>query len=88
VIGTKESSQSTNRYRAIVTVLCLVFAARRCRSTSGRVRWSNRPSRWTDRGISKHGEPRSPTPVRTGPSTGTMAFVAIRQLSPARLPVG
>ena len=34
------------------------------------------------------GEPSSPTSCRTGPSIGTMALVAIRQLSPTRLEPG
>ncbi len=41
-----------------------------------------------DRGISKHGEPSSPTLARTGPSSGTMALVAIMQFSPVRPPAG
>ena len=66
----------------MVTVLCRYLAARRRRSWSPLVRWSNRLSRWTVRGISKLGEPRSPTFSRTSPSIGIMTFVARRQLSP------
>jgi hypothetical protein len=39
-------------------------------------------SRSTVRGISKLGDPRRPVFVRTGPSIGTITFVARRQLSP------
>ncbi len=39
-------------------------------------------SRSTTRGISKAGEPRSPTFSRTGPSVGIMTLVASRQFAP------
>ena len=52
-------------------------AARRRSFRSSKAR-----SRCTERGISKGGEPSSPTSSRTGPSIGTMTFVASRQLSP------
>ena len=71
----------------MVTRLCLFLAARRRRSSSPLIRWSNRLSRSTVRGISKLGEPSSPTPSRTFPSIGTRTFVASRQLSPV-LPCG
>ncbi len=45
-------------------------------------------SRITDRGISNGGEPSSPTPSRTGPSSGTITLVASRQLSPVLPPEG
>ena len=53
------------------------------RSSAGSVT-SSWWSRSTVRGISKLGEPSRPTPSRTGPSIGTMTFVASRQLSPVR----
>jgi hypothetical protein len=45
-------------------------------------------SRSTERGISNGGEPSRPTPERTGPSSGIIAFVATRMFSPIRAPVG
>ena len=71
----------------MVTKLCLFLAARRRRSSSPCLRWSKLLSRSTDRGISKAGEPSSPTFSRTLPLIGTMTFVASRQLSPV-LPRG
>ena len=64
------------------TRLCLFLAARRRRIASPLARSLSLLSRSTVRGISKLGEPRSPTPSRTSPSIGTRTFVARRQLSP------
>ena len=72
----------------MVRMLYRFFAARRRRSWSPVRRWSNRLSRSTDRGISKHGEPSRPTPSRIFPSSGTITFVASRQLSPVLPPGG
>ena len=72
----------------MVARLCLFLAARRRRNSSPVFRWSNLLSRWTERGISKQGEPRSPTFSRIFPSIGTMTFVASRQLSPVLPPAG
>ena len=72
----------------MVTMLCRFLARRRRRSSSPRLPWSNPLSRSTVRGISKLGEPSSPTSSRTLPSIGTMTFVASRQLSPVLLCAG
>ena len=70
----------------MVTRLCLFLAARRRRSPLRvAARWSNVLSRSTVRGISKLGEPSSPTFSRTLPSMGTSTFVPSRQLSPTLL---
>ena len=45
-------------------------------------------SRSTMRGISKHGEPSSPTFSRTGPSIGIMVLVPSRQFAPVRPSTG
>ena len=71
-----------NRHHRMVTKLCLFLAARRRRNSSPCFRWSKLLSRSTERGISKAGEPSSPTLSRTFPLIGTMTFVASRQLSP------
>jgi hypothetical protein len=83
----KTNSHRANRHHKMVMKLCLFLAARPRRNSSPRFRWSNRLSRSTDRGISKGGEPSSPTFSRTLPSIGTMTFVASMQLSPV-LPRG
>ena len=72
----------------MVPRLCRFFARSRRRNSSPVLRWSKRGSLVTERGISKHGEPSSPTLARTGPSRGTMALVAIKQFSPVRPPAG
>ena len=72
----------------MVARLCRFFARSRRRNSSPVLRWSKRSSVVADRGIWKHGEPSSPMLSWTGPSSGTIAFVAIRQFSPVRPPAG
>ena len=54
----------------MVTQVVPVLRGERRRSSSPSLRWSNRLSRSTERGISKQGEPSRPTPSRTSPSSG------------------
>ena len=77
----KTKNHRANKHHKMVTKLCLFLAASRRRSPSPCFRWSKLLSRSTDRGISKAGEPSSPTFSRTLPLIGTMTFVASRQLS-------
>lgn len=72
----------------MVAALCRFLAVRPVRSSSPVFMRSKLLSRWTDRGISKLGEPRRPTSSRILPSTGTMTLVASRQLAPVRPPAG
>ena len=72
----------------MVAALCLFLALSRCRRRRLVLRWPNCWSEWTERGISKEGEPSRPTPSRTGPLTGIMTLVASRQSSPVRPPAG
>ena len=81
-VSTKAWNHRASRCSPRVTRLWRFLAARRRRRSSPLARWANLVSRSTVRGISKLGEPSSPTPSRTSPSIGTMTFVARRQLSP------
>ena len=87
-VTTKACTQRTARNSPIVPRLCRFFARSRVRNSALVRRWSKRSSAVADRGISKQGEPSSPTLARTGPSSGTMALVAIMQFSPVRPPAG
>ena len=80
-VSRKKNIHRANRHQKMVTKLCLFLAARPRRNPSPCFRWSKLLSRSTDLGISKAGEPSSPTFSRTGPLIGTMTFVASRQLS-------
>ena len=69
--GRGRGSTADSRNRPMVRRLC-AFLARSAAQPAPLLRWSNRASRSTVRGISKQGEPSSPTPSRTGPSRGTI----------------
>jgi hypothetical protein len=72
----------------MLRMLCRFFAGRSRFLASSIFSSSNWASRWTDRGISKGGEPSKPTFLRIVPSIGIITFVARRQFSPTRAPMG
>ena len=72
----------------MLRMLCRFLAGRALFFASAIFCSSNWASRCTDRGISNGGEPSRPTSVRIGPSIGTITFVASRQFSPTRAPIG
>ena len=86
--ATYNRNQRTARYSTILRMLCRFFDGSSRSMASAILRSSNCASRWTERGISNAGEPSRPTSRRTGPSIGIMTFVANRQFSPARAPIG
>ena len=80
----KKNSQLHSRNATAVTRLWRFFRRIRCCRISSSMNGLKNLSRSTARGISKHGDPRSPTFSRTGPSIGIMTLVPSRQFAPVR----